>query len=145
MKPVGENGEKNVYAFRFQREENLKACMKIQLSGLDCTISIFVGNFTNILETKNGFEFHVLMSMLKDFLHELAISSIGSSISREDYSESLTKKCLNSFDLFSCPNEWKEKKNYKICRDLLKTEGIGDLNFYFNREYKLDDANHLYF
>jgi hypothetical protein len=146
MKTVGDNGERNVYGFRFQKEETLIACMKVLVIGLDCSISILVGDFSNILEKKNGLEFHVLMSMLKDFLREQAISSIGSSISREDYNgESLTKKCINAFDMLSCPNEWKEKKNYKLCRDLLKTEGISDLNFYFNREYKVDDANHLYF
>jgi len=134
-------GEKNVFCLRYFCGDMLQSCLKVQMSGTECSISILVGDFSEM--TKKN-QFPRLMSMFKDYLFQQDTSSIATCISREDYGDSLDKKCFNSFDMISCPNEWKGKGNYKLCRALLKKEGIADLSFYFNDQYEINNTNIIY-
>ena len=129
--------ERNCFSMRFIHKGELTSCLKIQIDdGMDSTMSILFGNF-NAMEEDGSFR--RLISMVKEYLFRNDIRSLGLSISREDYDESMVKKCANSFEMITCPEEWKGRKHVKKCRELLKEEAIGNYPFYF-RDYNRINA-----
>ena len=138
MKEIRNEG-KGVYGFRYLHNFKVEACVKVQVSQRECRLSCCFGDFDSMNKNER---FYVFISMLKDFLFDADICSIQLVTSKDDYEESMGKKCLNSFEIIACPDEWKAKSNYKLHRKLMKTEGIGNLDYFFTPScYEPNNAN----